>query len=90
MTNEHPWWGNLGGPVQRGIVTYSTSPYEQRAFAGVWRHGIFNVYRRTAAQAPYVGIPIVIGFLIYHFEKKRHDFLNSKAVHNNEYERVKL
>lgn len=79
MTVEHPWWGNFGGPIQRGIVTYSTSPFEQRAFAGAFRHGVFNVYRRIASQAPYVGIPIAIGYLTYYFTKERHEYLNSKA-----------
>ncbi|CAG8471249.1 5669_t:CDS:2 [Ambispora gerdemannii] len=42
--HRHPWWGFLGGPVQRGIVTYSLSPYEQRAFAGALKYG-YGVYR---------------------------------------------
>ncbi|CAG8667961.1 23423_t:CDS:1, partial [Racocetra persica] len=56
----HPWWGNLGGPVQRHIVTYSISPYKQRAFAGALSRGVFNTYRRIASQAFYMGVPAFI------------------------------
>ncbi|CAG8512978.1 3576_t:CDS:1, partial [Acaulospora morrowiae] len=81
MTVEHHWWGSMGGPVQRGIVTYSLSPFTQKAFAGALKHGVFNVYRRTATQAPYIGIPFLLGYLTYHYAKKRHEYLNSKAGH---------
>ncbi|CAI2171986.1 15380_t:CDS:2 [Funneliformis geosporum] len=79
MAVKHVWWGHLGGPVQKGIVTYSISPYQQRAFAGAIKHGVFNVFRRTISQAPYVGVPVTLGYLIYYDRKKRHDFLASKA-----------
>ncbi|RIA93098.1 cytochrome b-c1 complex subunit 8 [Glomus cerebriforme] len=73
------WWGNMGGPVQKGIITYSVSPYQQRAFAGAIKHGIFNVFRRTISQAPYVGPPVVLGYLIYSYHNKKHEYLHSKA-----------
>uniref|UniRef100_A0A6M2CJA2 Cytochrome b-c1 complex subunit 8 n=1 Tax=Rhipicephalus microplus TaxID=6941 RepID=A0A6M2CJA2_RHIMP len=38
----------------RGIVTYKLSPYEQRAFAGLFKQGIPNVIRRTKDQVLYV------------------------------------
>ncbi|CAJ0754885.1 5348_t:CDS:2 [Entrophospora sp. SA101] len=82
MGQEHPWWGNFGGPKQKGIVTYSLSPYQQRPFANVFKEGVFNVYRRTKAQIFYVGVPISIGYLIYDYHKKRHEYLYSKAERN--------
>jgi len=73
------WWGSMGGPVQRGVVTYSVTSYQQRAFAGAMKHGIFNVFRRTMSQAPYVGAPVVLAYLTYSTYKKKHEFLHSKA-----------
>jgi len=73
------WWGNMGGPVQKGIITYSVSPYKQRAFAGAMKYGVFNVFRRTMSQAPYVGVPTVLVYLIYSTWSKKHQFLHSKA-----------
>jgi ubiquinol-cytochrome c reductase subunit 8 len=72
-------WGHMGGPPQKGIVTYSVSPYQQRAFAGAIKHGVFNVFRRTMSQAPYVVPPVAFGYLIYSTYKKKHEFLHSKA-----------
>lgn len=31
----------------RGIITYSLSPFEQRAYAGAIKKGIPNIFRRT-------------------------------------------
>lgn len=75
----HGWWGHMGGPVQKGVVTYSLSPYEQRAFAGAIKTGVFNTYRRVASQAPYMGIPFVLGYVAYTWFKQKHEYLNSKA-----------
>ncbi|RIB08552.1 ubiquinol-cytochrome c oxidoreductase [Gigaspora rosea] len=77
---EHPWWGNLGGPVQRHIVTYSISPYKQRLFVGALSHGVFNTYRRVSSQAFYVGVPVFIGLLIYYKGSERHEYYSTKAA----------
>jgi ubiquinol-cytochrome c reductase subunit 8 len=42
-------FGNLGTTV-RGIIHYSLSPFEQRAFAGVISHGVPNTLRRIRSQ----------------------------------------
>ena len=42
-------FGNLGVRV-RGVVQYSLSPHEQRAFAGAISHGVPNLARRFAHQ----------------------------------------
>ncbi|CAG8559353.1 4500_t:CDS:2 [Ambispora leptoticha] len=78
---RHAWWGHLGGPVQRGVVTYSLSPYEQRAFAGALKHGVFNTYRRFMSQLPYIGIPGLFAYGIYRWGTERYKYLQSKAGH---------
>ncbi len=42
-------FGNLGVRV-RGVIQYSLSPHEQRAFAGAIKHGVPNLARRFAHQ----------------------------------------
>jgi len=75
------WWGNLGGPKQRGIVSYSLSPLQQRVFAGALHQAIFNTSRRITSQIPYVGTALLAGYSIYTWAKARHEFLLSKAGH---------
>ncbi|RKP06743.1 cytochrome b-c1 complex subunit 8 [Thamnocephalis sphaerospora] len=71
--------GSGSGPLQRGIVTYQVSGFQQRAFANAIRKGVFNSYRRFASQLPYV----VPGALLFYYTVKlgneRHAYLNSKA-----------
>uniref|UniRef100_A0A023GEA3 Cytochrome b-c1 complex subunit 8 n=1 Tax=Amblyomma triste TaxID=251400 RepID=A0A023GEA3_AMBTT len=71
----------------RGIVMYRLSPYEQRAFAGLFKQGIPNTFRRTMDQFPYVVPPFVVGYLIYDWAEREHkksmrknpaDFANDK------------
>ncbi|KAI9598577.1 ubiquinol-cytochrome c oxidoreductase subunit [Syncephalis fuscata] len=76
------WFGDMGsnkGPLQKGIVSYQLSPNHQRVFANAFRKGVFNVFRRTSAQAFYV----VPGALLFYFTvtmgNKRHAYINSKA-----------
>jgi len=40
----HLVFGNLA--KIRGVITYSLSPYEQRAFAGIISKGVPNTFRR--------------------------------------------
>ncbi|KAF7721978.1 ubiquinol--cytochrome-c reductase subunit 8 [Apophysomyces ossiformis] len=75
------WWGNLGSPTQRGVVTYSLSAFEQRYFAGVLHNAIFNTSRRVLSQVPYVGTAFALGYFIYTSAKSRHAYLTSKAGH---------
>ncbi|CAO3607000.1 UcrQ family protein [Cunninghamella echinulata] len=75
------WWGHMGGPTQRGIVTYMLSPFEQRPFAGVVHNAIFNTSRRVMSQVPYVGTAFALGYFIYTSAKSRHAYLSSKAGH---------
>ncbi|NXI52788.1 QCR8 protein, partial [Chloroceryle aenea] len=41
-------FGNLARV--RHVITYSLSPFEQRAFPNVFSHGLPNVWRRFSSQ----------------------------------------
>ncbi|KAG5519264.1 hypothetical protein PMAC_001889 [Pneumocystis sp. 'macacae'] len=73
------WWGNMGGPVQKGIITYSLSPRAQNPLAGALHSAIFNTYRRCSQQILYFGVPLIVGYTIYVWAIKRNEFLYSKA-----------
>uniref|UniRef100_A0A023FG99 Cytochrome b-c1 complex subunit 8 n=1 Tax=Amblyomma cajennense TaxID=34607 RepID=A0A023FG99_AMBCJ len=71
----------------RGIVTYRLSPYEQRAFAGLLKHGLPNTFRRTMDQFPCVVPPFIAAYLVYDWAEREHkksmrknpaDFINDK------------
>ncbi|KAJ3337276.1 hypothetical protein HDU93_001363 [Gonapodya sp. JEL0774] len=48
-----------------GIKAYAISPFRQKPFAGVFSKSIYNVYRRTVAQLPYVGPAILVFCGVY-------------------------
>ncbi|CAO0791024.1 unnamed protein product [Mucor circinelloides] len=75
------WWGHMGGPTQRGVVTYILSPFEQKAFAGAAHNAVFNTARRVTSQIPYIGVAFGLGYFIYTSAVKRHTYLSSKAGH---------
>lgn len=62
-------WFTMGrkfGNLTRGknIVTYSLSPFEQRAFAGITK-SIANMARRVRTQLPYQLPAFISGILLY-------------------------
>jgi ubiquinol-cytochrome c reductase subunit 8 len=71
------WWGHLGAAKQRGIVTYSLSPYEQRAFAGAFHQAIFNTFRRVSGQIFYIGVPVALGYSVYTWGKNNHGMFDN-------------
>ncbi|PWN89663.1 putative ubiquinol-cytochrome c reductase complex 11 kda protein [Acaromyces ingoldii] len=75
------WWGSMGGPKQKGITSYTVSPFQQNAMHGAFRNYAFYGYKRIVAQAPYFAIPFAIGYGIYSWGSKRNAFLNSKEGH---------
>ncbi|KAK9459885.1 cytochrome b-c1 complex subunit 8 [Lipomyces oligophaga] len=85
MTGEHHgymgWWGDMGGPKQRGIVTYSISSYAQKPFAGVLHAAVFNSFRRVSSQVIFFIVPIGIYGYILQTAKARNAHLYSKAGH---------
>jgi len=75
------WWGDMGGPRQKGIISYSLAPNQQRAFKGVLSGYLFNGYRRLAVQAPYFVLPIGVAYGVYVWANKRDAYNTSKAAH---------
>ncbi|KAI7887636.1 UcrQ family protein [Mucor mucedo] len=75
------WWGHMGGPTQRGVVTYILSPFEQKPFAGAAHNAVFNTARRVTSQIPYVGVAFGLGYLLYTQISAKHAYLTSKAGH---------
>ncbi|KAI9261222.1 UcrQ family protein [Helicostylum pulchrum] len=73
------WWGHMGGPTQRGVVTYMLSPFEQKPFAGAAHNAVFNTARRVSSQVPYIGLAFGLGYLIYYQSNKTHAYLTSKV-----------
>ncbi|KTW32522.1 ubiquinol--cytochrome-c reductase subunit 8 [Pneumocystis jirovecii RU7] len=73
------WWGNMGGPVQKGIITYSLSPRSQHPLAGMLHSAVFNTYRRCCQQILYFGVPLMAGYSIYVWAVRRNEYLYSKA-----------
>ncbi|KAK9455441.1 hypothetical protein V1511DRAFT_500471 [Dipodascopsis uninucleata] len=73
------WWGDMGGPKQRGIITYSVSSYAQKPLAGVLYNAVFNTFRRVSSQAFYVIAPASLYLYIIMKAKERNEFLYSKA-----------
>lgn len=51
----------MGGPVQRGIVQYSISPFQQSTMRGALHNYAFFGFKRIMAQAPYFAIPFAAG-----------------------------
>lgn len=62
-------------------LTKAVSPFQQRPLAGVLKGYLFNGFRRTAAQLPYVGIPLGLGYAIYTWGNKESEYVHSKAYH---------
>lgn len=69
-------FGNLA--FRRGIIEYSISPYEQKAFAGAITKGVPNFARRVREKIFIVGVPFVIGYLIYQWGEKGNQRLKRK------------
>lgn len=72
------WWGHMGGPIQKGIITYSLSPRAQYPLAGMLHNAVFNTARRCRQQILYFGVPLAIGYGIYVWANKRNKYLYSK------------
>ncbi|XP_067663678.1 cytochrome b-c1 complex subunit 8-like [Haliotis asinina] len=62
----------------RGIITYTLSPFEQKAFAGAISKGVPNMWRRFSSQVLKVVPPLVITYLIYDWGKAEHMRLTRK------------
>lgn len=76
------WWGNMGGPAQKGMLVYCTmsqrrspltrsalSPYRAQPMKGMFKDGLFHGARRLGHLAPYVIPPFLIGWGIMKWAK---------------------
>ena len=70
-------WGNLIFGV-KNIITYSISPYEQRAFAGIFKDGIPNLFRRFKESVGFILPGMSLAGLTYYFGNKRYAQLSRK------------
>ncbi|NXQ26129.1 QCR8 protein, partial [Alaudala cheleensis] len=69
-------FGNLARV--RHVITYSLSPFEQRAIPHVLSHGVPNVARRFTSQVLRVVPPLAIGYLIYSWGTQEFERLKRK------------
>ncbi|KAF9467185.1 cytochrome b-c1 complex subunit 8 [Collybia nuda] len=75
------WWGDKGTIRQKGIVTYTLSPFQSKAAPNMLRNYLFNGYRRLSGEALFFLIPFGTGYAIYSWAKSYDAFQNSKAGH---------
>ncbi|KAF7483030.1 cytochrome b-c1 complex subunit 8 [Marmota monax] len=78
-------FGNLAR--MRHVITYSLSPFEQRAFPHYFTKGIPNVLRRTQASILRVVPPFVVFYLVYTWGNQ--EFEKSKRKNPAAYENDK-
>ncbi|NXV03542.1 QCR8 protein, partial [Cettia cetti] len=77
-------FGNLARV--RHVISYSLSPFEQRAFPNILSQGIPNVGRRFASQVLKVAPPLAIGYLIYSWGTEEFERLKRKNPADYEHE----
>ena len=79
-------FGNLGVHIKH-TITYSLSPFEQRAFAGIFSKGIPNLIRRFSEEVFYILPGLTSAALIYHYGTK--DFNGRMRKNPADYENDK-
>ena len=71
--------GQFGNLIKyKNVISYSLSPFEQRAFAGFFSKGAGNLYRRFMSQVFYVLPPFVFGAMIINSAEKENLRLSRK------------
>ncbi|PAV17877.1 putative ubiquinol-cytochrome c reductase complex 11 kDa [Pyrrhoderma noxium] len=75
------WWGDMGSPKQKGIITYAQSPFRQAPMRGAFQGYLFGGFSRIATQLPYIAIPFGLGYAVYTYAKRVEAWNNSKAGH---------
>ncbi|KAF8556615.1 hypothetical protein OG21DRAFT_1482961 [Imleria badia] len=76
-----PWWGDTSNLKQKGIITYTVSPFRQRPTKEIFQGWMFNGYKRLASQVPYWIVPFAIAYGTYTWAKRYDVWQNSKAGH---------
>nr|XP_056709624.1 cytochrome b-c1 complex subunit 8 [Euleptes europaea] len=69
-------FGNLARV--RHVITYSLSPFEQRAFPNYFSKGIPNTWRRFSTQFFRVAPPLIIAYVIYSWGNEEFERLKRK------------
>ncbi|NXX37867.1 QCR8 protein, partial [Tricholaema leucomelas] len=69
-------FGNLARV--RHVITYSLSPFEQRAMPNFISHGVPNVMRRFSSQVFKVVPPFVAAYLLYSWGTQEFERLKRK------------
>ncbi|CEH14548.1 Ubiquinol cytochrome c reductase, subunit QCR8 [Ceraceosorus bombacis] len=75
------WWGDFGGPKQKGLIQYSISPFQQNPMKGALHGYLFFGFKRIMARMTYFGIPFAAGYGIYSWSVAKNEFYNSKEGH---------
>ncbi|XP_006781601.1 cytochrome b-c1 complex subunit 8 [Neolamprologus brichardi] len=75
-------FGNLA--KVRHIITYSLSPFEQRAFPNYFSKGIPNVWRRVTSSFFKVAPPMILMYLTYSWGNSVHQ--QGKRKNSADYE----
>eukprot|EP00795_Rhopilema_esculentum_P003691 gene3691-14957_t len=70
-------FGNLG-IKSKNIISYSLSPFEQKAFAGFFSKGVGNLYRRFRSQVFYVAPGMLWLAAVYTYATHEHHRLSRK------------
>ncbi|XP_067422518.1 cytochrome b-c1 complex subunit 8 [Emydura macquarii macquarii] len=69
-------FGNLARV--RHVITYSLSPFEQKAFPNYFSKGSLNLLRRFRSQVFRVAPPFVVGYAIYVWGNQEFERLKRK------------
>ncbi|GAA5912518.1 ubiquinol--cytochrome-c reductase subunit 8 [Sporobolomyces salmoneus] len=72
------WWGDMGGPKQKGIATYTLSPFRQDPMRGAYKHWAVNGAKRLGQQAVYFAVPFGLGYALIQWAIKDNHLRNSK------------
>ena len=70
-------FGNLA--YVRNQITFTISPFEQRAFAKFFKDGVPNTIRRFVEEVPYVLPPMLLAYGVYSWTNAESARLHRKA-----------
>ncbi|CAK5273917.1 unnamed protein product [Mycena citricolor] len=75
------WWGDQTAAKQKGIYTYTLSPYQSKAAPHMLRSYLFNGVRRLSIYALPIAIPSAIYYYTWQAAVKDCHWRNSKEGH---------
>ncbi|XP_077121981.1 cytochrome b-c1 complex subunit 8 [Ranitomeya variabilis] len=62
----------------RHVITFTLSPFEQRAFANFLSKGIPNTWRRISSNFLTIAPPFALAYLVYNWGTHEHQRLKRK------------